>query len=355
MKGILGRKIGMTQVFSDKGQAIPVTLIEIKENVVTSVFTKAKDGYDALQLASHDKKISRVNKPLQGHFKKAKTQPKYFVKEIRNMTGLSMGDKIDSGVFQPGQLVDVTGISKGKGFAGAIKRHNQSIGPKSHGGGGGSKPVRQTGSLGNITGNRVFKGMTMPGHMGAVQRTVQNLEVVLVDPQNELLLVKGAIPGPRKSFVIVKEAIKTSGIREKIQLVNTREVKLKNELLEEAKHVNAQVNTEMSIKQMEEAINAAKEARLAQEKLEKEQEELSKVKAEAAKIAKEIASTDESDVQKLEELQKTAAKVEAKIDKEQKEVQSALEAAKASESKSEKLQVKSEEVEEDLVKKSDKE
>ncbi|MCP4353797.1 MAG: 50S ribosomal protein L3, partial [Desulfobacterales bacterium] len=168
MKGILGRKVGMTQLYSDHGKLIPVTVIEVKPNVVSKVLTEEHDGYAALQLGLEDKKASRQNKPETGHFKKANTTPKRFVKEIRGMEGFDLGATIDASIFTPGELVDVQGTSKGHGFSGAIKRHNQSIGPKSHGGGGGSQPQRQTGSLGDIAGNKVVKGMTMPGQFGHV-------------------------------------------------------------------------------------------------------------------------------------------------------------------------------------------
>lgn len=256
MKGILGKKTGMTQIYSDHGKSIPVTMIEIDKVIVSKVLTKEKDGYDALQLSTFDKKKSKINKPETGHFKKANTAPKRFVKEIRDMSGYSLGDEISVSIFKSGDLVDVIGISKGKGFAGAIKRHNQKIGPKSHGGGGGSKPVRQTGSLGDISGNKVVKGMTMPGHMGHVRRTVQNLTIVNVNLKENYLLVKGSIPGPNKSFVIIKEAVKKLPNKDVIRLVNIREEIEKNELLEEAKKVGAEINVDMSVDEMKEIVQA---------------------------------------------------------------------------------------------------
>lgn len=225
MKGILGKKIGMTQIFSDQGQSIPVTLIQIEENVVTRVFKKEKDGYDAIQLSAFDKKEKNSNKPLIGHFKKANTTPKRFVKEIRNMEGYELGDKVLPNIFTSGELVDITGVSKGKGFAGAIKRHNQKIGPKSHGGGGGSQPVRQTGSLGDISGNKVVKGMTMPGHMGNEKSTIQNLVVVNVNLEENYILVKGSVPGPKKGFVIIKSATKGLASKNEIKLVDFKNTK----------------------------------------------------------------------------------------------------------------------------------
>ncbi|MGL5617965.1 MAG: 50S ribosomal protein L3 [Metamycoplasmataceae bacterium] len=257
MKGILGKKIGMTQIYSNHGQSIPVTVIEISQNIVTRVLTTESDGYNAIQLSSFEKKEKRTNKPLIGHFEKANTTPKRFVKEIREMDGFELGAEVKASIFKSGELVDVTGISKGKGFAGSIKRHNQKIGPKSHGGGGGSKPVRQTGSLGDISGNKVVKGMTMPGHMGNAKRTVQNLVIVHVNESENYILVKGSVPGPNKGFVIIKQAVKQLPNKQKIELVNLKEEIIKNELIEKAKHLSAQVNSDMSIDEMQAIILAA--------------------------------------------------------------------------------------------------
>lgn len=245
MKGILGRKIGMTQIFSEEGVRIPVTVVEVQPNVVSKVLTNEKNGYVATQLASFDKKENRSNKPEKGHFSKANTTPKRYVKEVREMSGYELGQLVKADIFAAGELVDVTGVSKGKGFSGTIKRHNQHIGPKSHGGGGGSQPVRQTGSLGDISGNRVFKGMTMPGHLGHVKTTVQNLEIVKVDLENNLLLIKGSIPGPKKSFVVVKQAVKGLPSREQIKLVDVAEVVKMNELVEQAKKYGIEVKVGM--------------------------------------------------------------------------------------------------------------
>ncbi|QNM93432.1 50S ribosomal protein L3 [Mycoplasma sp. Pen4] len=259
MKGILGRKVGMTQIFTETGQSIPVTVIEVQPNVVSKVLTNDKNGYEALQLAVFDKKQSRFNKPETGHFAKANTTPKRFVKEVRGMSGYELGSEIKADIFTAGELVDVTGTSKGKGFAGTIKRHNQHIGPKSHGGGGGSQPVRQTGSLGDIAGNRVFKGMTMPGHLGHVKTTVQNLEVIKVDIENNLLLIKGSIPGPKKSFVVVKEAVKGLPNHEGVKLVDMHEVILMNELIEKAKKFNIEVTVGMHSNELAALIKEAEE------------------------------------------------------------------------------------------------
>ncbi|VEU76442.1 50S ribosomal protein L3 [Mycoplasmopsis columboralis] len=254
MKGILGRKVGMTQIYTDQGKSIPVTVIEVQPNVVSKVLTQDKDGYVATQLATVEKKASRVNKPDAGQFKKADTTPKRYVKEVRNMSGYELGQTVTADIFKAGELVDITGTSKGKGFAGTIKRHNQHIGPKSHGGGGGSQPVRQTGSLGDISGNRVYKGMTMPGHLGNVKTTVQNLEVVKVDVKNNLLLIKGSIPGPKKSLVVVKEAVKGLPSKEATVLVDVKEVVLMNELVEKAKKYHIEVTVGMHSSELAQLI-----------------------------------------------------------------------------------------------------
>lgn len=257
MKGILGRKIGMTQIYTELGFAIPVTVVEVQPNVVTKVLSKDKDGYEAVQLSAFEKKVSRTNKPLKGQFEKAKTTPKRYIKEIRNMSGYELGQLVDAAIFKAGELVDVTGTSKGKGFAGAIKRWNQHIGPKSHGGGGGSQPVRQTGSLGDISGNKVVKGMTMPGHLGNVRTTVQNLEIVKVDVQNNLILIKGSIPGAKNSFVMVRQAVKGLPNREAIKLVDMNEIVKMNELMEKAKKFNIEVAIGTNSTELEALIKEA--------------------------------------------------------------------------------------------------
>ncbi|WP_027120423.1 50S ribosomal protein L3 [Mycoplasmopsis lipofaciens] len=272
MKGILGRKVGMTQIFTEFGQILPVTVIEVEPNVVTKVLTADKNGYVATQLAVGERKQNQGNKPLKGQFAQAKTTPKRYVKEIRDMSGYELGQSVKADIFAVGELVDVTGTSKGKGFAGTIKRWNQHIGPKSHGGGGGSQPIRQTGSLGDIAGNRVFKGMTMPGHLGAVRTTVQNLEIVKIDIENNLILVKGSIPGPKKSYVIIKEAVKGLPNHEGVKLVDVKEVIRMNELVEQAKKYNIEVQVGMHSSELEPLIKAAEEAEEAKKVQEKAQE-----------------------------------------------------------------------------------
>ena len=210
MKGILGRKIGMTQVFTTDGKLIPVTVVEATPNVVLQKKTVATDGYDAVQVGLEDLREKLANNPLKGHVKKAETAPKRFIKEFRydEMMSYEVGQEIKVDSFVAGEVVDVTGTSKGKGYQGVIKRHNQHIGPKGHGSGA----HRIVGSMGPIAPNRIAPGKKLPGQMGNVTRTVQNLEIVAVDVENNVLLIKGSIPGPKKGLVIVKSAVKANGI-----------------------------------------------------------------------------------------------------------------------------------------------
>ncbi len=252
MKGILGRKAGMTTVFSSDGRAIPVTVVEVSPNVVLQVKTKEIDGYNALKLGAFDKKDQKSIKPELGIAKKASTKTKYFIKEIKDFTGYEIGKIIPLDIFEKGEYVDVTGTSKGKGFQGSIKRHNQSRGPMSHG----SKSHRVTGSLGDIRGT-VKKTKKMPGHMGHEKVTMQNLEIVSLNLEDNYLLIKGSIPGPNKSFVVVKSAVKKDKNSNLIDLVDIKVEELKNELLEEAKKVGAKINSSMSVEQMKELISEA--------------------------------------------------------------------------------------------------
>ena len=209
MKGILGRKIGMTQVFAKNGKLTPVTVIAVEPNYVSQIKTVETDGYNAIQLAAFDKREKLSNKPEQGHLKKANVTPKRFVKEIRNVdvSAYTLGQEVKADIFTVGEMVDVSGISKGKGFQGVIKRHNQSRGPMGHG----SQYHRGVGSLGTLLPMHVLKGKKLPGHMGHKLVTVQNLEVVEIDLENNIILVKGNVPGPKKSLVIIKSAIKHEG------------------------------------------------------------------------------------------------------------------------------------------------
>ena len=219
MKGILGRKIGMTQVFATNGKLVPVTVIEVESNIVSQIKTKANDGYDAIQLAAVEKKETRSNKPEMGHLKKANTTPKRFLRELRgvDVSTYSLGQEIKADVFSVGEVVDVTGTSKGKGTQGVIKRWNQSRGPMSHG----SQYHRGVGSLGTLRPMRVLPGKKMAGRMGGEQVTVQNLEIVSIDLENNVILIKGNVPGPKKSLVLIKSAIKnTDKVNEAVELIS---------------------------------------------------------------------------------------------------------------------------------------
>ena len=206
-KAILTTKVGMTQVFSEDGVLTPVTVLQAGPCVVTQVKTVENDGYSAVQVGFGDIREKLVNKPKKGHFAKAGVTAKRFLKEFRleDAESYTLGQEIKADVFAAGDKVDATAKSKGTGFQGAIKRHGQSRGPMAHG----SKYHRHAGSNGSATTpGRVFKGKHMPGHMGAVRVTVQNLEVVSVDAEKNLILVKGAVPGPKKSLVMLKESVK---------------------------------------------------------------------------------------------------------------------------------------------------
>lgn len=209
-KGILGRKLGMTQIFDENGVLIPVTVIDVADNVVLQQKTIETDGYVATQVGFETKREKLSNKPEQGHVKKANTAPKRFIKEIRfkeelknELVDLAVGDLVKNELFQVGEIVDVTGTSKGKGFAGSIKRHNQHRGPMTHG----SRYHRSPGSMGPIKGK--LKGKNLPGHMGVEQVTIQNLKIAGVDVENQLLLISGSVPGPEKGLVMVKTAVKS--------------------------------------------------------------------------------------------------------------------------------------------------
>ena len=206
-KAILATKVGMTQIFNENGVLIPVTVLQATPNVVTQIKTVENDGYAAVQVGYGDIREVLVNKPRKGHFAKAGVANKRFLREFKfeNAAEYTVGQEIKANIFAEGDKIDVTGISKGKGFQGAIKRHGLSRGPMKHG----SKYHRHAGSNGAATTpGRVFKGKHMPGHMGAVKVTVQNLEVVKVDVDNNLLLVKGAVPGSKKSMIVLKETVK---------------------------------------------------------------------------------------------------------------------------------------------------
>ena len=203
-KAILAKKVGMTQIFNEAGELVPVTVLQAGPCVVTQVKTIENDGYEAVQVGFEDIREKLVNKPVKGMFDKAGVSYKRYVREFKLEGEYSVKDEIKVDVFEAGDKIDATAIAKGKGFQGAIKRHGQSRGPMAHG----SKYHRHAGSNGSCsTPSRVFKGKKMPGHMGGKKVTTQNLEVVRVDAEKNLLLVKGAVPGPKKSLVTIKEAV----------------------------------------------------------------------------------------------------------------------------------------------------
>ncbi|MFT9274674.1 MAG: 50S ribosomal protein L3 [Liquorilactobacillus nagelii] len=204
-KGILGKKVGMTQVFTDNGELVPVTVVEVGANVVLQVKTVENDGYEAVQLGFDDLREVLANKPAKGHAAKAKTAPKRFAREIKDVAlgDYKVGDEVKADVFEAGDIVDVTGTSKGHGFQGNIKRWGQSRGPMAHG----SRYHRRPGSMGVII-NRVFKGKLLPGRMGGNQVTIKNLEIVKADTDNGVLLIKGNVPGANKSLITIKGNVK---------------------------------------------------------------------------------------------------------------------------------------------------
>ncbi|WP_213975307.1 50S ribosomal protein L3 [Tepidanaerobacter acetatoxydans] len=206
-KAILGKKLGMTQIFSDTGEALPVTLVEAGPCLVVQKKTVNNDGYSAIKVGYEDIKENRLNKPQKGQFAKNQLTFKRYMREFRiqDADKYNVGDEIKVDIFQPGEKVDVTGISKGKGFAGGIKRWNFKRGPMAHG----SMYHRRPGSGGATDPARVFKGNKRPGHLGAEKSTVQNLEVVKVDPEKNLLMIKGSVPGPKKSLLFIKNTVKS--------------------------------------------------------------------------------------------------------------------------------------------------
>lgn len=207
-KGLIGKKIGMTQLFDENGKVIPVTVLEVGPCAVVQKKTNEKDGYEAVQLGFGDMKVSRVNKPMKGHFAKADVAPKKVLKEFRlaDTSALNVGDIVKADIFAAGEKVDVCGTGKGKGYAGAIKRWNFGRLKETHGSG----PVaRHQGSMGACSDpSRVFKGKKMPGHLGSEKVTIQNLDVVKVDAENNLIAVKGAVPGSRGNYVVITDAVK---------------------------------------------------------------------------------------------------------------------------------------------------
>ena len=236
MKGILGRKVGMTQVFTTEGKLIPVTVVSVEPNTVMQVKTIETDGYNAIQLGVVDKKEKNASRASVGHAKKANTTPKRFLKEIRDCEGYQVGDKVSADVFEVGDIVDVTGTSKGKGFAGTIKRHGQSRGPMAHG----SHYHRGPGSLGTMLPKRVLKGKKLPGHMGNETVTVQNLEIIEVNPAENYILVSGNVPGAKNALVLIKSAIKNTVKKNPKEIISYEETVV-DEVVEETPAVETAV------------------------------------------------------------------------------------------------------------------
>ena len=248
MKGILGRKIGMTQVFTESGKLIPVTVIEVEKNVVTQIKTKENDGYEAIQLGFGNTREKLATKASAGHTAKAKTTPKRFFKEIKgvDINSYSLGQEISADIFEAGEVVDVTGTTKGKGFQGVIKRHGQSRGPMGHG----SHYHRRPGSMGTMRPMRVFKGKKLPGHMGTLTVTIQNLKIVAVDTENNVILVSGNVPGPKKGLVLIRSAVKANGEKKDMEQLVSYEPVVEEvetpveEVTEEATEITEEAETE---------------------------------------------------------------------------------------------------------------
>ena len=235
MKGILGRKVGMTEVFTKEGKVIPVTVIEVEPNVVTQVKNVETDGYNAIQLGVCDKKEKNATKASIGHAKKANTTPKRFLKEIRDYEGsYNLGDTISADLFTIGEVVDVTGTSKGHGTQGVIKRHGQASGPSAHG----SRYHRRPGSMGTMRPMRVLPGKKLPGHMGVDTVTIQNLVIVDVNAQENYILVSGNVPGAKKSLVLIKSAAKDDRKPMAEELISYEETVVDNVEATETKEEN---------------------------------------------------------------------------------------------------------------------
>ena len=254
MKGILGRKIGMTQVFTKSGKLIPVTVVSVEPNVVTQIKTTENDGYESIQLGFDTKREKLATKASLGHTNKASTSPKRFFKEIKgvNVSDYTLGQEIKADIFTEGEVVDVTGTTKGKGFQGVIKRHGQSRGPMGHG----SHYHRRPGSMGTMRPMHVLKGKKLPGHMGVATVTIQNLEIVAVNLEENVILVKGNIPGAKNSLVFIKSSVKTPNkvneidelvcyetVVDAVEEVNTEEV-TEEEAVTETEVVSEEVASE---------------------------------------------------------------------------------------------------------------
>lgn len=245
MKGILGRKLGMTQVFTIEGTLIPVTVVEVKPNVVLQKKTKDVDGYEAVQLGYEDVKEQRSNKPAIGHAKKANTAPKKFIKEFNydEMLNLEVGAEVKADIFNAGDIVDVQGTSKGHGYNGTIVRNNAHQGPKTH---GGSKNIRHQGSLATNGRNNgvVNKGTAMPGQYGGYTTTNQNLEVIKVDAEEGYILVKGNVPGPKRGLVTIHTTVKPEKEVTAVELISYESASVEEELEKVEETINEELATE---------------------------------------------------------------------------------------------------------------
>ena len=260
MKGILGRKLGMTQVFTIDGTLIPVTVIDVKPNVVLQKKTKETDGYEAIQLGYEDVKEHRANKPAIGHCKKANTAPKKYIREIKadEMMNLEVGAEVKADLFKAGDVVDVQGTSKGKGYAGTIVRNNASRGPMSHGSG----HHRHIGSLATNGRNNgvVNKGTAMPGHEGVYTTTNQNLTVIKVDAEEGYILVKGNVPGPKRGLVMIHTTVKPVKSVAVEELISFEGVSVEEELNKVEETINAELAEDEKAKESAEAAKKAAES-----------------------------------------------------------------------------------------------
>ena len=238
MKGILGRKLGMTETFTKEGKVIPVTIVEVEPNTVTQVKTKENDGYSAIQLGVFDKKEKNATKASIGHAQKANTKPKRFLKEIRDVeANYNLGDQLSADLFAIGEYVDVTGTSKGKGTQGVIKRHNQSRGPMAHG----SRFHRRPGSMGTMLPMRVMKGKKLPGHMGVDTVTIQNLEIIEVNLEDNYLMISGNVPGPKKGLILIKSALKKDKNKKPNELISYEAEAVVDEIVPAEEATNEEV------------------------------------------------------------------------------------------------------------------
>ena len=250
MKSILGTKVGMTQVFSTTGKKIPVTVIYIEPNKVLNLKTVDKNGYNAIQVGYFSVSDKCLNKPMHGQFKKVNSEPMRFIRELRDVTNFEVGSNIDCSIFQIGEFVDIQGTTKGHGFTGSIKRHNFSMGPVGHGAG---YPHRYVGSIafgrGGSQGQRVVKGTKLPGHYGHETVTTKNLLIVDVQPENNIILVQGAVPGPKNGLLKIKSSINRSNCKCDIQIINrnkNNDAQLKNNQAQQININNEQNNIDNS-------------------------------------------------------------------------------------------------------------